>query len=254
MHLARLQTPDADWREARAHLSTIARDVVELSCALAPDDLAGRAGVLAGLMTGRYGYLGDTEQYDDLDNANLIRVIQRRRGLPVALGILWLHAARAAGWPARGINFPGHFLFALEGERKEGRVLVVLDVFRGGVTLDRDDLRRMLRAVNSPDLEPGPRLLAAMSSRDVLLRLQANIKSRLILIGDVQAALACVNDTLRLAPEEPMLWREAGQLYQRLDQVEGALRCYGRSLQLAPRGEAAARTRAAMAELRGRLH
>ena len=254
MQLARRQTPAADWDAARAHLSTIARDVVELSDDLAPDDLAGRAGALAGLITGRYGYLGDTEHYDDPDNANLIRVIERRRGLPVALGIIWLHAARAAGWPARGINFPGHFLFALEGERPEGRVLVVLDVFRGGVTLDRSDLRRMLRAVSGAEAEAGPRLLAAMSSRDVLLRLQANIKSRLVMIGDVQAALDCVNDTLRFAPEEPLLWREAGQLHQRLDQVEGALRCYGRSLQLAPRGEAASRTRAAMAELRGRMH
>jgi regulator of sirC expression with transglutaminase-like and TPR domain len=205
-------------------------------------------------MTGRYGYLGDTEHYDDLDNANLIRVIERRRGLPVALGILWLHAARAAGWPARGINFPGHFLFALEGDSPDGRMLIVLDVFRGGVTLDRTDLRRMLRQVHGQAAEPGPKSLAAMTSRDVLLRLQANIKSRLMMIGDIQPALDCVQDMLRLAPDEAILWRDAGQLHHRLDQVEGALKCYSRFLQLAPRGEAATRTRAAVAELRARLN
>ena len=54
----------------------------------------------------RFDYRGDSETYDDTQNADLIRVIRRRRGLPVALGILYLHAARAQGWPAVGLNFP----------------------------------------------------------------------------------------------------------------------------------------------------
>ncbi len=65
-----------------------------------------RAGALAGLMTGRWRYPGDRDSYDDPANANLIRVIERRRGLPVALGVLWLHCARAAGWDAFGVDFP----------------------------------------------------------------------------------------------------------------------------------------------------
>ena len=33
-----------------------------------------------------------------------------RRGLPVALGIIYISAARTLGLQARGVNFPGHFL------------------------------------------------------------------------------------------------------------------------------------------------
>ena len=65
---------------------------------------------------------------------NLIQVIERRRGIPVTLGILWLHCTRVIGWPAHGLDFPGHFLLALEGEptqstTRKGPHQTVLDVF-----------------------------------------------------------------------------------------------------------------------------
>lgn len=258
LQLARIAEPDLDWRSARAHLTELARDAVDLAAETPAGDLAARAGALAGLMAGRHGYRGDTETYDDLDNANIIRVIERRRGLPVALGILWLHAARAAGWAVRGINFPGHFLIALEdasqGQGESGVRLVVLDLFAGGKVLDRSDLTRMLRRTYGQTAELGPNMLAAMTTRDVLLRLQVNIKSRLLMIGQTQPALAVIEDMLRLAPDEALLWRDAAEVNQRLDRVAAALKCYERFLKLFPHGEAATRARTVMGELRARLN
>jgi len=139
LQLARIDAPDADWHAAREHLSALARDAVELAGTIGTNDLSMRAEALAGLIAGRYTYAGDAETYDDLANANLISVINRRRGLPVALGIIWLHTARAAGWGAHGVDFPAHFLVALEGRS----VQAVIDVFGGGVTLDaRDQIGR----------------------------------------------------------------------------------------------------------------
>ena len=93
-----------------------------------------------------------------------------------------------------------------------------------------------------------------MSSRAVLLRLQANIKRRRLDGGDVAGALACTEDMLRIAPDRATLWHEAGRLNQQLGQVEAALRCYGRFLRLVPQGDAAERTRATMDALRSRLN
>src|SRR5690242_1418575 len=53
----------------------------------APEDMAR---VLADVICGEFRYCGDEDTYDDLDNANLMRVIERRKGLPVSLGILYL--------------------------------------------------------------------------------------------------------------------------------------------------------------------
>lgn len=227
---------------------------MDLAADIDPGDLPAQAGALAGLMVGRYRYVGDSETYDDLDNANLIRVIQRRRGLPVAIGILWLHAARAAGWRMRGVNFPGHFIVALEADQDGKTALVAMDVFAGGQTLDHEDLRSLVKRVYGEKAELGPAMLAPMTTRDVLLRLQTNIKARLLSIGQLQAANACLADMLRLAPSQALLWWEAALLHHRQDEVAGALRCYTRFLELAPAGETATRARSAVVELRGRLN
>lgn len=250
LQLARIGEPEADWQAARAHLSEIARDAADIAAEHPAKDLQSRAEALSGLMVGRYGYVGDTETYEDLDNANLIRVIERRRGLPVALGILWLHAATAAGWPARGVNFPGHFLIVLEGSNG----LLPVDVFAGGAVLNREDLRTLLKRALGAKAEPGPGMLEPMGSRDVLLRLQVNIKARLQLHGQLTAAVACTEDMLRFAPNEAQLWREAAEMHQRLDHFAAALQCFEKFLELVPTGPAATRARAAARELRAKLN
>lgn len=259
LQLARIDAPDSDWGAASAHLSELARDAVAVARDLPSSDVAARAGALAGLIAGRHRYAGDTERYDDPANANLIQVIERRRGLPVSLGIVWLHCTRAIGWSAHGVDFPGHFLLALEGETPRPRPQrtpnqVVLDVYSGGMPLVASDLLGLLRRVEGPEAVLRPGVLQPMPARRVLLRLQENLRGRRLAGGDVEGALTCTLDMLRLAPDHAGLWREAALTHQRLDQVAAALRCYAKVLELVPKGESAQRTRAAMDELRGRLN
>ncbi|MBV9249988.1 MAG: transglutaminase family protein, partial [Acetobacteraceae bacterium] len=161
LQLARIDASDADWRAAREHLSEIARRVVEL--APGKDDVPSRVIALSRLLSRDYGYAGDAKNYEDPANANLIRVIERRRGLPVALGIIWLHAARAAGWPAHGVDFPAHFLVALTSRS----VQAVLDVFRGGMALGADELHQLLKYIEGDNAELRPGLLRPMNTRRV---------------------------------------------------------------------------------------
>ena len=253
LQLARVDAPDADWRQVAAHFSDIARRVVEaatLDSKADKGDLEARRLILAEALHGRFGYQGDSETYDDMANANLIRVVERRRGLPVALGILWLHAADAAGWAAYGVDFPGHFLLALEGPRGK----LILDVFAGGKVLEAQDLRALIKRVEGEKAELRPGVLRPMTRREVLLRLQNNIKLRRLRSGEIKTALAATEDMLRLAPDQAALWREAGLMNQRLERIGAALGCLDRLLELVPEGEAAARVRALAIELRQRLN
>ena len=87
-----------------------------------------RAQALSAVIADEYGYMGDRISYDDLRNANLLDVIERRKGLPVALGILYIHCAQSLGWELTGLSFPGHFVVGL----REGTDHVILDPFNGG--------------------------------------------------------------------------------------------------------------------------
>jgi regulator of sirC expression with transglutaminase-like and TPR domain len=235
LQLARVDAPEADWQQAARHLSALAQGAVERALRLDGDDLRDKAEAIADLLVGTFDYRGDTETYDHPANANLIRVIERRRGLPVALGILWLHAARSAGWVAHGVNFPSHFLVALQGNKTQ----VVVDVFHGGRIMPAGALKALLRRVEGEQAELRPGLLQPMSTRQVLLRLQNNIVTRRLDAGDLRGGLQCTEDMLLIAPDRAELWRQAGAMNQKLDQVGAAQHCYQQFLTLVPDGAVA---------------
>ncbi len=246
LQFARIDAPEDNWQAAAAHLSELARDAAALAVERSASSPAVRAAALAGLLTGHWRYGGDVATYDHPDNANLIRVIARRRGLPVALGVLWLHCARAAGWEAYGVDFPGHFMIALPGSGTQ----LVLDVFDGGEPMSAQALRGLIKRMEGPKAELRPGLLQPMSPRAVLLRLQHNLKLRRLRANDQAGALTAIEDMLRVAPDRAGLWREAAALHQRLGGVAEALHCLECFLALVPQGPAAESARAMLGELR----
>ena len=95
--LASLDHIGTDLSPYEAHLNELSEAAQRQGLVLNNPENGARS--LASLMAGQFGYDGDRLTYDDPRNADLIAVIERRRGMPVALGILYIHAARAAGRP-----------------------------------------------------------------------------------------------------------------------------------------------------------
>ena len=214
LQLAAFDQPELKLDPYRRHLAALVRDVAAKNAA---ENCAARAAALNAVFVERWGYTGDSANYDDVANASLARVIDRRKGLPVALGILYIHTARALGWDMSGLNFPGHFLVRLEGER------MILDPFNGGQTLSAGDLRRLLKVAEGNDAELAPEHYESVSNRDILLRLQNNLRMRLFRSGDVRRAADITRSMLRIAPDETALWREAGVLYAELGEIQPAI-------------------------------
>jgi regulator of sirC expression with transglutaminase-like and TPR domain len=181
------------------------------------------------VILGRHGYQGDTATYEDLENANLMRVIDRRRGLPVALGILYIHAGRAQGWDIAGLAFPGHFLVRLAA----GSARAVLDPFHGGRTLGPAELRDLLKIIAGNAAELAPEHYATASDRDILLRLQNNLKLRLVESRHLDKALDVIEGMMLLAPTQAALWREAGLIQLELGNLRAAIAAFERVQTLA---------------------
>lgn len=245
--LAALERPQFNLERYHHHLSLVARDIADLAERQgAEGSLDARVAVLQAVLAERYGYRGDSETYDDMSNANLMRVIDRRRGLPVALGILYLHGARAQGWQISGLNFPGHFLLRLD----LGADRAIIDPFHGGAPRDAAALRALLKAMAGEAAELRPEHTQPVGCRDVLLRLQNNIKLRHIQEERSAEALAVLETMLMIAPERAGLWREAGVLHAHLDNMRAAIMAFEHYLELAAPGDAG---RQEIAELLRRL-
>jgi regulator of sirC expression with transglutaminase-like and TPR domain len=216
--LAALDNPDVSLDRYRDHLSLLAREVAELNPP-DTDTLEGRVRALQDVLVGRHGYEGDTLTYDDIQNANMMQVIDRKKGLPVALGILFIQTARAQGWSISGLNFPGHFLVRLEyaGER------IILDPFNQGQSRSVMELRDLLKVAAGADAELTPEYYATVGNRDILLRLQNNLKLRFMKADRVDKAVEILDGMLLFAPEEAMLWREAGLLNAHIGNLNAAI-------------------------------
>lgn len=177
-----------------------------------------RADALARVIGKRYGYAGLDRDFEEMDAANLTHVIDVRHGLPVALGIIYIDAARRLGWTADGVDFPGRFLVRIGGTG--GSVLI--DPFDGGRRLEAQDLRQLLKTASGLDAELTQAHYAPAKNRAVLIRLQNNIKARLLRADRMEEAQACIEVMLKIAPGWAPLWREAGVLHARAENIRAA--------------------------------
>lgn len=178
------------------------------------DTLDMRIGVLRKIIHEAHGYKGDDANYNDIQNVNMIRVIERRRGLPVALGIIYIVLARKMAWQADGLNFPGHFLVRLE----QGSTRKIIDPFNQGAEMNAADLRQLLKSVVGKNAELSHNYYNPVPSRDMLIRLENNLKKRLIEQEEYAQAILVVEAMEALAPEEYRTLFDKGVLYAKLGQ------------------------------------
>ncbi len=207
-----------------AHLASIENDMRREAAMLVR--VADGARALAALMHDRLGYEGERGNYNDPRNADLVSVIDRRRGLPVALGILYLHAARAAGMKAEGLNTEGHFVIRITHRHDD----LTLDPFNSGMIVDREHMPAELRGVDAGLAQP-------VSDTDVLLRLENNLKLRALENGKADRALEVTNRMILIAPRRPELWFDSARINEALGVLGAARKSYERCLEIARPGE-----------------
>ncbi len=249
--LASADRPGVAFEPYRRHLERLADEVriyVGSIEPVVPLDL--RIEALVQVIAKRYGYGGTETVFDDLDAANFMRVIDGRSGLPIALGILFIQTARSLGWAIDGLDFPGRFLVRLEagGERR------ILDPFAGGAVLEPRDMRDIFKQVAGNHVELTPDHYREMGNRDILLRLQENIKSRMLRGDRPDDALEILEAMLLFAPDVAELWREAGLLHAKLDNVKRAVESLEEYLRLSGGESARYNTTILLQELRARLN
>lgn len=185
----------------------------------AEDSLALRRVCLVEAIHDEMSYTGDNDRYDETESADMVAVVDRRQGLPVALGILYIQTARELGWDLVGLNFPGHFLVRLSFEGET----MILDPFREGEILNASDMREILKVISGQTAELSHDFYEPVSDHAVVLRLQNNLKRRYIDAGHYNDALIVVEAMRMFAPSEYRLLFDAALLKTKTGQMKGAL-------------------------------
>jgi len=111
---------------------------------------------------------GDAVAGDDPDDGFLHRVIERRKGLPIALATITVLVGRRVGLPIYGVGMPCHYIVkAVEGEEE-----ILFDPWGGGALLTRDHCIGLLGSWGIPFQE---RYLEVASPRATLARMCRNL-------------------------------------------------------------------------------
>ncbi|WP_337185216.1 transglutaminase family protein [Phenylobacterium sp.] len=205
---------------------------------------------LAEALSGDLGLSGDLFTLDDPDNADVLGVAARKRGLAVTLGVYYLHAARRCGLVVRGVDFPGHFLLRIETD--EGPL--ALDPFsEGRVVLPSELTRRALHAGLTPNVADRlDRLMAPVDDRAVLLRLQNIVYAHATNAGDFPRAERAALRRALLDPTDHRPWLDVAAAREGQGALAGALEALQRATTLD--GGAALAARAARERVRLRLN
>ena len=115
-------------------------------------------------------------------------------------------------------------------------------------------LRELLKAMAGQEIELMPEHYAPVSDRDVLLRLQNNLKSRLLQAGRQEQAARIVDTMLMLAPDLAELWHESGILHARLGNMRASVSALEEFVRRAPEGMERHQAAAFLQQLKSKLN
>ncbi len=160
----------------------------------------------------------DTENYYDPRNSLINDVLERREGIPIALGILLISVGARAGIALAGTSMPLHFVVRVLGLAEP----LFIDPHEGGRMLSHDGCRSLLMSLSQGRMTLEARMLEVISNAEVLTRLLTNLKLIYLDSGRLDQALRMLDRLLVLSPEAPGLLRERGLTRYRMQDRDGA--------------------------------
>lgn len=206
LRLAALDFPDADLASYESYLDDLAAETAAASSAV--DTAARKAATLRAILSDKHDFRGDSDTYEDAANANLMSVIDRRRGLPVALVILYVAMARRMGWQADVLNTPGHIVASLADDTEQ----VVIDPYNRGRQLTAKGLQALIQRATGSWQPLDPSGWTPMENRAVLVRLLNNQTVRAVQAGRLDRAATLYERMTVVAPTITHLWWERAQV------------------------------------------
>lgn len=168
----------------------------------------------------------------------LDRLLERRRGGPVGLTVLYLTLAGSIDLTLEPVALGGHLFARLQAAGGE----VFLDPEAGGVSLFRQELAQAVAGFGNRPARPVP-----LDRHGMVARFLREVKAGFLVRGDLEHALWAVNRLLALDPDQAPELRERGRLYEGMHEYAAAIADYSQYLERLPSANDAD-------SVRGRLH
>lgn len=219
--------PDAAIARTRGHLEALKAQVRE-HFEPAPDNHRDAARRLCGLLHDELDLCGNEAAYYEPENSFIDRVLERRRGIPISLALIYMEAGSAVDLALGGIGFPGHFLV-----RVADLPGCFIDPFAGKL-LDWHGCAALLQRAFGQRRALKPEFLAPVAPLQILYRMLSNLKRLHLDRDEFELALRYCDLLLQVAPESLADLRDRALVLEKLECWSLAVRDFERLVGLYP--------------------
>jgi regulator of sirC expression with transglutaminase-like and TPR domain len=189
--------------------------------------------VLNRIMFEEEGFKGDSDNYYDPQNSYLNRVLERKRGIPITLSLVYTEVGRFAGFPVHGIALPGHFIVGLFHETGT----LYIDPYHQGEILAESECHKMIEVRFGREAASDKSWRNPASKKIILVRMLRNLKAIYLQSGRDMLSLEMIQWILAIDPNSPAELKERGALYEKLGNFAAAVLDYKHYLEVAPDSE-----------------
>jgi regulator of sirC expression with transglutaminase-like and TPR domain len=169
-----------------------------------------------------WGFRGDRTDYDEPDNSMLDSILKRRLGLPISLSLVYIEVAKRKGIAVRGVGFPTHFIVSPADTTPR----FFVDPFNEGRVIRADQMQPWFDRISNQThgrLPPLSWWLKPANARQIMVRVNNNLKASFMRRNELSNALRCVERLLVLTPDALDVRRDRGLLRLELGlEEEGA--------------------------------
>jgi regulator of sirC expression with transglutaminase-like and TPR domain len=134
-------------------------------------------------------FKGNAENYHDIENSCISKVLESRTGNPVSLGIIYTLIAQRLNIPVYGVNLPQHFVLGYKNidgieilksfndestlpEDDSNDIMFYINPFTEGLILNADSIRSFLKQLK---VDPKPEYFNVCSNVEILKRVMRNM-------------------------------------------------------------------------------
>jgi regulator of sirC expression with transglutaminase-like and TPR domain len=151
--------------------------------------------------------------------------VERRRGIPISLCLVYLCLAERLELPLAGVSLPSHFMLRVMDQP----IPLFLDAFDKGKLLDLPMCERRLEEIIGAPTKLSPGVLAPCRLEEIVARMLRNLREIHLAEGNFVAALPVVRRLAALEPDDFRSTRDWGVVALQADHpgeaVSPLLRC-----------------------------
>lgn len=137
---------------------------------------------------------GATENYQHPENSYLNQVIDKRKGIPLSLSILYLGIAQRMRVPIFGVNLPAHFIMMYRDANEE----FYINAFNQGVIFHKPEIDAFIQ---NAQLTPKPEYYNPCANIDIIKRMLINLRNSYISANNTEKLNQLERFARRFLPE-----------------------------------------------------